>query len=172
MKTLILSYTHTGRNKELATRIAKSMDIDHMEVAEDKCRKTMTVAWDLLLNRTPKVSPDTSIMDKYDMVVLCAPIWMGMPSTPIRAYLKHLAKSKQQYAFVSLSGGADNNNPDFSKQLIKVIGYEPVEIVDMYVRSLLPNEPAPTRDDTQHYPVTANEYDNLCSDAVAILSKI
>jgi NADPH-dependent FMN reductase. len=73
----------------------------------------------MLFNRTPKVNPIADKVEDNDLVIFVGPVWMGQVAAPLRAYFKHLKGRLDQYAFVSISGGADGPNPKLAGELKK-----------------------------------------------------
>jgi hypothetical protein len=96
---------------------------------------------------------------------------MGQIATPFRACFKQLRQKISQYAFVSISGGADGPNLKIADELKKRLGKEPVALVDLYIANLLPPEPKPTRDDTSAYRLTESDLKYLTDTVVATLDK-
>lgn len=152
----ILYYSQTGRNEKLAKLVGKKLGIEPVKIAEAKERKMMTVAWDLTFARKPKVMPDPDVMDKYDVIILFAPVWMGAAATPVRAYLHHIKKTKKDYMYISLSGGADESNPNLRYSIVHRTNHDPKLLLDMHVAKAIDGKP--TREETQRYQVTDSEF--------------
>ncbi|MEX1376536.1 MAG: hypothetical protein AB1Z23_03570 [Eubacteriales bacterium] len=170
MKAVIISYSQTGRNAKLAQMVSQELGIDNIKIVEKNQRKLMTVAWDLVFNRVPKVQPDPREMDKYDIALLFTPVWMGAPATPTRAYLKHLKKSGQQYAFLSLCGGAGEKNPMLEGSIIKTVGRSPELLMEQHVSDLIGDDA--TREMTEKYNVSEAEYEMLCKKFAGAIREI
>jgi flavodoxin len=113
MKTLIVSYSLSGNNEALANSLTKSLNAEHITVTEPKHRSMGTIAFDVMLNRTPHVKPEHIDLAGYDLVIFLAPVWMGQVASPLRAYFKEYKNIIGNYAFVSISGGAEGPNPNF-----------------------------------------------------------
>jgi len=170
MKVGIVSYSQTGRNNELAKRVSEKLELEHVKVIEKRDRETMTVAWDLLINRTPKVEPETEVLDSYDLVIFFAPVWMGMPATPLRTYFKHIKKNNRKYAFISLSGGADESNPNLKDSVLKRAGANLEMFEDFHVSEFI-RDKKPSREDTQSYKMKEEEYEMLAEQIAAMIEK-
>ncbi len=169
MKTVIMSYSLTGNNEALAKGIAEELKVEHIRITEPKKRTYGTIAADIVFGRTPRTEPKPQIMSAYDLIIFIAPVWMGQPAFPIRSYLKHLKKHPQKYAYVSISGGAINNNPGLPGTLKSRTGVEAVTVVDLHIADLLPHEPKPTTQSTSTYRLTAQDIENLTKRAVGML---
>lgn len=171
MKTVVMSYSLTGTNEALAKRIAEELKVEHIRITEPKKRTFVTIMMDIVFGRTPPTAPNPQVMSEYDLVIFVAPLWMGQPAFPMRSYMKQLKKHPQKYAYVTISGGALNDNPGLADALIKRTGNEPETLVSFCIVDLLPAEPKPTSQDTMNYKLTAQEVENLASRAVALLRK-
>jgi len=151
MKMVMVSYSMTGNNDALAANIAAELAIERVRITEPKVRTMAEIALDMLFNRTPKVSPAVETVDGYDLILFVGPVWMGHVAAPLRANLKHLKGNPVQYAFTSISGGADGSNPGLVGDLTKRTGKAPATLIDLHIADLLPSDPKPTRQETQDY---------------------
>ena len=145
---IAISYSLTGNNQALAKSVAEQLKIKHYDVKENKKRNIWTIAFDLLFNRTPKVLPEKDTFKGSDTILFFGPIWIGSVATPLRQYLKSVKRDNCKYAFISISGGADNSNPKIGDELEKITGKKPEIIIDMHIADLLPENPKPTREIT------------------------
>lgn len=172
MKTIVISYSLTGNNKTLATSVAEALGAEHRIVTEDTPRTKITIMVDLLLNRTPEVQPSIDNLKDYDLVIFMGPVWMGQVATPLRAYFNQFRSCKGKYAFISISGGSDEGNPNLAGDLIKRIGKEPAALIDLHITDLMPAEPKPDRKSISAYRLTENDIKNMTDTIVGILEKI
>ncbi|MDD2822563.1 MAG: NAD(P)H-dependent oxidoreductase [Candidatus Daviesbacteria bacterium] len=175
MKVKVISYSLTGNNEALASSIANEFSAEHIKITESKPRTIITIILDILFNRTPQVSPRADIIvDKVkdnDLVLFIGPVWMGQIATPLRAYLEHLKTKFNQYAFISISGGAAGPNPKLADELKKRVGKKPVALINLYIADLLPSDPKPTMKDTSAYHLKDSDVKNLTNTAVKTLRK-
>jgi flavodoxin len=154
MKIAILTYSFTGNNARFAAHLASALSADQIPVTPLTKVTYGTITLDLIFSRKPAINFSEDALRAYDLVLLVAPVWMGQVAFPMRRCLDALRKNTQRYAFLSVSGGADSNNPKLSDELTKRTGRAPVFVLDQHIRTLLPAEPAPTRDDTSNYVLT------------------
>ncbi len=166
MNIAVISYSYTGNNKFLAGSVAKELAAEHIRISESKSRTMGTIIWDMIFNRTPPVQPAPDIMDKYDLILFFAPVWMGHVAAPLRAYLKHLKLHRHRFGFLSISGGADGANLKLADELRKRTGEEPVILLDLHISDLLPSEPKPARKDTSVFRIKEGDVKELTSTAV------
>ena len=154
MKIAILTYSFTGNNARFAAHLASALSADQIPVTPLTKVTYGTITLDLMFSRKPAINFSADSLRAYDLVLLVAPVWMGQVAFPMRRCLDALRKNTQRYAFLSVSGGADSNNPKLSDELTKRAGRAPLFVLDQHIRTLLPAEPAPTRDDTSNYVLT------------------
>jgi len=154
MKIAILTYSFTGNNTLFAAYLASVLSADQIPVTPLTKVTYGTITLDLIFSRKPAVNFSADALEAYDLVLLVAPVWMGQVAFPMRRCLDALRRNAKPYAFLSISGGADGNNPNVSSELTKRAGRAPVFVLDQHIRTLLPAEPAPTRDDTSNYVLT------------------
>lgn len=168
MKTCIISYSLTGNNDKLAKVMSTALEADHIVVKEEKQRSNFTIVLDNLLGRTPKVSPQSSLIEKYDKIIFIGPIWMEMPPSPLRTYFKAVKKTNKNYSFVTISGGSLNKNPRLIKNLKKTAGTNLELLKDMYIADLLDKD-KPSPKETGEYVLTENDIERLAEDAIKSL---
>ncbi|MCK4356593.1 NAD(P)H-dependent oxidoreductase [Candidatus Bipolaricaulota bacterium] len=171
MKMAVISYSLTGNNDALAASIDSAFSAEHIRITESKSRTNGAIALDMLFNRTPKVNPIVDKVEDNDLVIFVGPVWMGQVASPLRAYFKRLKGRLDQYAFVSISGGADGPNPKLAGELKKRVGKEPVAVIDLHIADLLPSDPKPTREDTSSYRLTDEDVRTLADKIVQTLEK-
>lgn len=171
MKTCVIAYSMTGNNKMLGQAIAEALNVDFIEIEEKNERSNATIAFDMLLGRTPKVAPDVNVLDQYNQIILMGPIWMANPAAPLRAYMKKLKREDKKYAFVTISGGALNKNPKFEKNLKKKAGHGLVFFKDLYISDLMKKDNIDMKD-TGTYKLTEHDVENLVFDLVPDLKNI
>ncbi len=171
MKAIVISYSFTGNNEDLAANLAATIGAEHVRITEPKPRTTGTIALDMVFKRTPKIMMPVEEPEAYDLVLFVGPVWMGQIASPFRACFRQLSQKIDQYAFISISGGAEGPNPKLADELKKRLGREPVCLIDLHIADLLPSEPEPTRKDTMGYRITGEEVKHLTDTVVATLNK-
>jgi len=171
MKTTVISYSLTGNNDALAAGIASRLSAEHIRVTESEPRTDGKIAFDMLLNRTPAVNPIAANAADGGLVVFVAPVWMGCIAAPLRAPIRQFKAGLAQYAFVSISGGADGPNPKLAGEWKKRTGKEPAAVVNFLIADLLPSDPKPTRGVTSTYHLSVKDVKSLADKAVKILQE-
>jgi flavodoxin len=169
MKTIVISYSLTGNNKDLAASVAATLGAEHIRITEPKSRKMGKIVLDVIFKRTPRINVSVEKIEAYDLVVFVGPVWMGQVATPFRACFKQLGQKIDKYAFISISGGADGPNPKLADELEERLGKEPDCLLDLHIADLLPPEPKPTREDTMGYRITEKDVKHLTDTIVANL---
>jgi len=151
MKTVVISYSRTGNNQTLAEAVAAGLSADHVTITMPDEKSFFSIGMDMLFNRTPKVNATQEKPGDYENIVFVGPVWMGQMASPLRASVKKHRNRLQQYAFVSISGGADGPNIKLTAELKKRIGKDPVSVVNFLIAEMLPADPKPTREQTEAY---------------------
>jgi flavodoxin len=172
VKAIVISYSLTGNNQDLAESLAKTLGAEHVRITEPKSRKMGKIVLDILFKRTPKINLPVESAEAYDLVLFVGPVWMGHAASPFRACFQQLAPTIGDYAFVSISGGAEGPNPNLADELKERLGREPAHLIDLHVADLLPAEPKPTRDDTMAYRINGQDVEHLTDTVVAALGEV
>jgi hypothetical protein len=165
----VVSYSLTGNNGALAASLAAELAVEHIKITEPKARTMGTIIFDMLFNRTPQVSPIPDDADDNDLVLFVGPVWIGQVATPLRACFKHLQGGRGQYAFITISGGADGPNLKLANELKKRTGKEPSALIDLHISDLLPPDPKPGRKETSTYRLSEREVRSLTQTAIKSL---
>jgi flavodoxin len=166
MKSAVVSYSLTGNNEALANSIAKEFSAEHIKITETKPRTMGSIILDLIFNKTPQIQPIPDRLENYDLILFMGPIWIGQVATPLRAYFKYFKTNPCRYAFISISGGADGENPKIAGELKKRAGKEPIALIDLHIADLLPSDPKPTRKVTSAYQLNNEDIKKLTNTIV------
>jgi hypothetical protein len=170
MKPLVISYSLTGNNEDLAERLTQALGAARGRITEPKARTMGTTAFDILLNRTPKIELETPEPEEHAPVLFVGPVWMGHVASPFRGCFQELGARIGDYAYVSISGGADGPNPKLADELTKRLGKAPRAVIDLHIADLLPAEPKPRREDTSSYRLTEQDTGKLTERVLAELA--
>jgi len=154
MKIALVSYSLTGNNARYAEHLARALSAQEIPVRTLKPVTYGTIMLDMILRRNPGINLAPDVFSAYDLVILVGPVWLGKVAFPFRRCLDLLKRNPRPYAFLSVSGGADGNNPLLAAELKQRAGSAPLFVLDQHIRELLPAEPAPTREQTSAYQVT------------------
>lgn len=166
MNIAILSYSYTGNNEALAESVARELGAKHIKVSVQKPVAMGSIVMDMLFSRTPKVQPTPDSLRNYNFILFFAPVWMGQVASPLRAFLKDLKRNPKPYGFLSISGGADTENPKLSAELVRRTGKQPVILVDQHIADLLPPDDSMTREKTSAYKINPEDINRLMKVAV------
>ena len=167
MKIVILSYSLTGNNARFADHLARALNADLIQISTLRPVNYGTITLDLVFQRKPAIRFSGDQIKNYDLVLLIAPVWMGQVAFPLRRCLDALQQSACPYGFLSICGGADGNNPKLTQELTSRTGRAPAIMLEQHIRTLLPQEPAPTRSDTSAYRLTDGDCARLTTQALA-----
>ena len=171
MKIAIVSYSLTGNNARFTDHLARALNADTIQISTLRPVNYATITLDLIFQRKPAINVSGDSLKSYDLVLLIAPVWMGQVAFPLRRCLDALKSTAVPYGFLSVCGGADGINPNLTQELTQRTGRAPAIVLEQHIRTLLPQEPAPTRDDTSAYRLTDEDCVCLTTQALAEIQK-
>lgn len=157
MNIAIVSYSLSGNNDRFAESLAKALLAEHIRIQPGKPVTNGSIALDLLFQRTPAVTPQPESLHRFDLLLFVAPVWMGQVAFPLRAFLRALKRQPKAYGFLSISGGAVNENPMVAAELARRTNAKPALVLDQHICDLLPQEPKPTREDTAQFRLNGED---------------
>ena len=166
MNIAVVSYSLTNNNARLAAEVAGMLNAKHLNIHTKKPVTYGTIVRDLIFCAKPEIDISAAALSGYDLILFVAPVWMGQVALPLRRCLDAVKSNPCAYAFLSISGGADGSNPKLAEELRRRTGKEPVFVLDLHIRSLLPASPAPTREDTSTYQLTQEDIVKLATQAM------
>ena len=140
MKTLIAYYSFTGNNEALAKSLQLKLDCDIYEITEVNKRKSITILFDLIFKRLPKVIKPTIELNQYDHIIFISPVWDGKIATPLKSFLINERSNIYQYSFITICSGRRGQYDWLRDELIKVMRKEPSALTELKVNDLLPPE--------------------------------
>ncbi len=107
MKILIAYYSRTGNNKFIAEKLTASLKADLYEIVP-----RFNVFFFLILSSLIKISfgnkKTKHMIDTYDKVILCGPIWMGQLISPVLDFIKKNKNHIKALYFVTSCGGGES----------------------------------------------------------------
>lgn len=172
MKIAIVSYSFTGNNDKFAASVAKELPATHIRISTQKPLAMKNIVWDMIFSRTPKVHPHPNTLHQYDLILFVAPVWMGHVASPVRAYLHELQSKPQAYGLLSISGGADGENPKLNAELLKRAGARPAIVLDQHIKDYITLNSPPTRQDTSAYKISETDAARLSENAIKEIKKL
>jgi flavodoxin len=140
MKTLLIYYSFTGNNEALARKLHDRLQCDMFRIEEAGRRRSISIFFDLIFKRRPKLKEYTLHLEAYDHIVLVSPIWAGKLSTPMQTFLMRESGRIRSYSFISLCGGLDGQRQKISDYLASILPAKPAIVEELWVNDLLPDE--------------------------------
>jgi hypothetical protein len=139
MPTTVVYYSRGGNNAVLARYLSQRLGCDLVPIVEVKRRSNLTILWDLLFRRYPRIEPIDRVFREYDRVVLVGPVWAGKLAAPLRTFLRVYRQQLHEYAFVTLCGYARPKQRDWlSAELSWRVGRVPQAVCELRVSELVP----------------------------------
>lgn len=156
---LVLSFSHSGNNDALARRVAEELGARH-EAILPRHRSMFSLVSSSLLGMRPRVAPAPEVASGWGFLLLCAPLWMGKPASPLCRYLDYLKKNPVPYGFLSISGGG-RENTKVEADLSARAGRAPEICIDLAITDLLPQETAADMKAMMGYRLTEGDLSSL-----------
>ncbi len=163
MKTLIVYYSFTHNNELLAKAIQKRLNCDIYRIEETRKRNGLTILFDLVFNRTPKIKAYPYFLSAYDQCIFIAPIWAGKIASPLKAFLLEEKHHINRYAFITVCGGAPKQKEKLIEGLTKLLEQRPGSVVELWVNDLLQEKQKNTVKYTSGYRIQLNDLDKFNS---------
>ncbi len=139
MKVLIVYFSWSGVTARVAKKIAEYLPADRDEIKCYQYKNLLTVFWLSLFARNKELTlaPLRYEPGNYDLVILGAPTWAGVPPRPVIVYLNRYAHQFKQVAFFSTSAATEEQN--VLKTMEQVTGKKPVAVAHFH-RALVRRE--------------------------------
>ncbi len=143
MKPVIISFSETLNNEQVARKVSKALHLDWIKLQETKKRTMMTNFIDILCHRKPKIALDLALLKPYEMIIFMGPVWLGHPASPFRRIFKYLKEHPKSYGLISVCGGNCDvvSNPKLPDILEKRTGMKPKFVKELKLFDLMPDIP-------------------------------
>lgn len=157
MKTLIVYYSFSYNNTQLANYLQEQLHCDTQKITEAKKRTGLKIFLDLIFNRRPPIMKlDRSLAD-YENLVFIAPIWGGKIATPLKSLLLQERKNIKRYSFITVCSGAEGQQDKIEKELASLVGRQAEIVTELWINDLLPPEERNTIQYTTGYRISQND---------------
>lgn len=137
MKTIIVYYSHSGNNKVLAQALQARLSCEVISITEVSKRSWFARMVDLVFNRMPAICYDAPELERYDLVICAAPIWVGKIASPLMSFLRKERDHIKTFTFITLCGGVSGQKEKIEEQLQALVGKGPKCVSELWISSLL-----------------------------------
>lgn len=138
MKPVVIYYSFTGNNRQLALELQRRLGCDVIEVSEAHGRTRFTILLDLLFRRAPALKWHPRDLRQYGAAVLVAPIWAGRVATPLAAFIAQQKDALPPFVFISLCSGVPAQADKIAAQLLAITGRKPQAVRQLNLNDRLP----------------------------------
>lgn len=107
MKTLVAYYSQSGNNKYLAAKIADTLKSDIEEI-KPRLRIFPFLILFSLIKSSMGIKTFAHDVKKYDRIILCGPIWMGLLVSPLRDFINKNRRNINKLYFATCCGAGDD----------------------------------------------------------------
>lgn len=156
MKITIISYSLTGNNEKIATKISSKIWAEHIKITEPKKRSIMKIIYDLLFNIKPEINEKLENIKENDLIIFFAPIWIGKVASPLRIIFNKHKEEINKYIFVSLSWFL---NPKIEEELNQRLWKKPEKIINICYEDLLKINPKITGKEIIKYKLNEKDFE-------------
>lgn len=141
MSTWVAYYSHHGNNATLARYLAERLGCGLVPILELKPRTHLTILWDVLFQRFPRIQPIEQAFRAYDHVILVGPVWAGKLAAPLRTFLQLYREQLHDYSFITLCGyERPEQHGWLTAELANRVGRAPHAVCELRVSDLVPPE--------------------------------
>jgi hypothetical protein len=137
MKTAIICYSYTHNNLVLAGEILTRTGGTLFVIQEEKARTKLTILFDLMFNRTPKIRAFSHLLERFDHYILISPIWAGKIASPLRSFIRNVGPGISSYSFITVCGGAPNQKEKIVTELATLLHKEPLMVTELSLSDYL-----------------------------------
>lgn len=135
MKTLVVFYSFTGHTKAIATKKARKLGADLLEIRELKKRSRpgAYLFGSLAARKRREVALDAFPTDwsSYDRILIAVPVWWGYPAPAFNTLVKCLPKGKEVEVDMVSASGETTPSAAGTKQLIADLGCHLIRYLDV-----------------------------------------
>ena len=136
MKVLVVYYSRTENTKLIAEAITQSLETDIEEIRDKKNRTGafgfLISGYEALFKKPTDIEKAVETPEKYDLVIVGSPVWVGRLSSPVRTYLSLYGNKMKRVAFFATyginSGKIFSQMEELSKSPVATLGVKAEEI--------------------------------------------
>ncbi len=169
---LIVYYSHTGNNEALANRIQKRLGCGVFKISEKKKRKTISILFDFLFTRNPKISESNTGLSRYGKIIFAAPVWGGKVASPLRVLIAKEKDNIKAYSFISLCNGETGQKERLENELSLITGRKPESVAELPIRDLMPEDKRDQIKNTFNFRVSDKDLEYFEKEIEAFINSI
>lgn len=137
MKTAIICYSFTHNNMVLAGEILTRTGGTLFVIEEEKSRSKLTILFDLMFNRVPRIKDYPYMSERFDHHILIAPVWGGKIATPLKSFIRKEGSKISSYSFITVCGGAPQQQKKIVNELAGLMHKEPLMVTELSLSEYL-----------------------------------
>ncbi len=140
MKLLVVYYSHSGNNENLALNLRERLRCDIYKICESKKRRTISILLDFLFKRNSNLSDSNIAIKEYDKVILVSPIWGGKIASPMRTFINQGRNSLKNYFYITFCNGEIGQKEKIISELYSIVEHKPCGVLELWINNLLPED--------------------------------
>lgn len=169
MKTIIIYYSFTRNNQQLAQEMQQRLNCDLYQIEEAGRRFGISILLDLVFKRKPRIKSCPLALRLYDQCIFVGPVWAGEVATPLKTFLEKEKAGINRYSFISVCGGAAGQKEKLANSLTTLVGKAPWVIEELWVSDLLSEEKKNSAQFTSAYRISERDLEGFAPKIDAFL---
>lgn len=138
MNTLIVYYSLTNNNEQLAMLLQEKLQCDLLKIETVRKRTAMSILLDVIFHRKPAIQRHEMPIARYDRFIFVAPVWAGRIASPLRTFLYQESNFIVHYSFITVCGGGQNSqHRKLEKELTEILETPPENVTELWVKDIL-----------------------------------
>jgi len=127
LQNLIIYYSNSNYNKNLALEIQKKLNCDIEEIIDKYSDKEgfklyFTGGLSTILGKKTEISNLKSRLEEYENIILLSPIWVGSLPPAIKSFLSQNKDKINNLVYISVSGDGHKNTDKALKGIFAQLG--------------------------------------------------
>lgn len=135
MKSIVIYFSKSGNVKRIATEIAELIKADLKEIISlektDGIFGFVKCGFQAVLKKEARIGIVIDDLDRYDLVVICGPVWAGQMSSPVRTFLNKFSSKINNPAFVILHGDEKNKYLNVIKEMSSILSSKQIAYLSL-----------------------------------------
>ncbi|HEY5749822.1 MAG TPA: hypothetical protein VIU12_27335 [Chryseolinea sp.] len=162
MNTIVVYYSFTNNNEQLAKLLQEKLHCDILKIETVRKRTAMSILLDVVFRRKPAIQSHELSMARYDRFIFVAPVWAGRIASPLRTFLREESNFIVHYAFITLCGGGQHSQRrKLENELTAILETPPENVTELWVKDVLETKTMDTAKFTSAYRVEPKDFEHF-----------
>jgi menaquinone-dependent protoporphyrinogen IX oxidase len=137
MKPLIVYFSRTGNNEELAMQLQKRLNCPARAMLNiSRHRSKLALIFNTIFAVDSRIIVPEIDFEAYDRFILVAPIWAGSIPAPMQTFIRKNKQLLRSVSFATICGGQPGQREKIRRQLARLLSKEPVTLMELTISEL------------------------------------